>query len=344
MIGKRYFAASNTANGFVSYFPENFRERAERCYIIKGGPGTGKSRLMREMADAFAQSGCEVEYYYCSSDPSSLDGLYVRGDGYSAAVMDGTAPHAEDVISPGTEDNLIDLGRFWNSRTLRSRKSEINSLTLKKKAAYASAYRALSAYGSLTEAADALMLDNVDVDAISDECTRLARDIRAEGYLRTPVAAVGMKGMVSFESFAESAQLALSVTDSRGYGISHIYFDSLVRAVGGGRVAPHPILPSRYSAILAGGVSITAKNEPSSDDKSLDVSGFVDRSSYLLKKARIDRLRKLADGALDEALGFFAEAGEAHMKIEEIFISAMDFDAKEEYSSELCDKIRKGDL
>ncbi|MBO5700942.1 MAG: hypothetical protein J6S71_00730 [Clostridia bacterium] len=344
MSGKKYFAASNTSKGFVSYFGENFRERAERCYIIKGGPGTGKSRLMHEMADAFQQAGGEVEYYYCSSDPSSLDGLYVTCDGYSVAIMDGTAPHAEDISSPGTEDNLIDLGRFWDARILRLRKSEIDAWVRKKKSAYASAYRALSAYGSLTEAADALAIDAVDIGAISDECSRLARDMQRDRLLRTPISAVGMKGMVAFDSFSESAQLALSLTDSRGYCISHIYFESLVRAVGGGRVAPHPIMPSRYCAILAGDVSITEMSVSVADDKVLDVAEFVDRSVYLMQKERIEHLRTLANGSLGEALGFFAEAGEAHMKIEEIFISAMNFADKEAYSRDLCDKIRKGDL
>ena len=344
MSGKKYFAASNTSRGFVSYFAENFRERADRCYIIKGGPGTGKSRLMHEMADAFLQSGGEVEYYYCSSDPTSLDGLYVMCDGYSLAVMDGTAPHAEDILSPGTVDNIIDLGRFWNAHILRSRKNEIDLWTRKKKSAYASAYRALSAYGSLTEAADALAFDAVDVDAIDEECAKIARDMRGEPILHTPISAVGMKGMIAFDSFSESAQLALSLTDSRGYGISHIYFDRLVHAVAGGRVAPHPILPSRYCAILSGGVSITEISVSAADERVLDVADFVDRSVYLTHKERIDHLRSLANGSLGEALGFFAEAGEAHMKIEEIFISAMNFAEKEAYSRDLCNKIRKGDL
>ena len=258
--------------------------------------------------------------------------------------MDGTAPHAEDILSPGTEDTFIDLGRFWDSRILRARKNEIDVWTQKKKSAYALAYRALSAYGSLTEAADTLAIAAVDVGAISEECAKIARDMRGERLLRTPISAVGMKGMVAFDSFSECAQLALSLTDSRGYGISHIWFDHLVRAVGGGRVAPHPILPSRYCAILSGGVSITELSVCAGEEKVLDVADFVDRSVYLGQKERIEHLRSLANGSLGEALGFFAEAGEAHMKIEEIFISAMNFTEKEAYSRDLCDKIRKGDL
>lgn len=343
MTGKRFFAASNTSRGFVSYFAENFRERADRCYIIKGGPGTGKSRLMKEMAEAFLQVGCDVEYYYCSSDPLSLDGLFASCGGYSVAVMDGTAPHAEDASTPGTKDNLIDLGRFWDSRLLRQAGRDVEFLTAKKARAYSAAYRALAAYGSLTETADELASDAVDLGVVSDQCARLASEIPREKLLRTPLSAVGMRGTVSFDSFSEAASLSISVTDSRTYGISHLYLSGLVGKVGG-RAAPHPILPGRFCALLADGVAVVEKSISEADGKVIDASEFVDRSLYLLNKERIDRLRALAASALDEALGFFEEAGDAHMEIEKIFSSAMNFAEKEAYSRDLCDKIRKGDL
>ena len=343
MRGKRFFAASNTSRGFVSYFAENFRERADRCYIIKGGPGTGKSRLMSEMADAFCDSGGDVEYYFCSSDPTSLDGLFVKCDGYSVAVVDGTAPHAEDIYYPGVKDNIIDVGRFWDPRILREAKNEINLFTGRKSRAYSSAYRALAAYGALRELSDALAAEAADAGVIADQCARLAEELPHGRLLRTPLSAVGMRGRVDYDSFSESAELTLTITDSRAYGISHLYFDRLVAAIGG-RAAPDPILPSRYTAMMAGGVAVKDAYVGNAGGGAIDVSEFVDRSLYLMNKERIDRLRLLADSALAEALDFFAEAGEAHMNIEKIFASAMNFGEKEAYSSELCDKIRKGYL
>ena len=41
-----YFAASNSRNGFHSYYEHCFRHRVDHLYCIKGGPGTGKSTLM----------------------------------------------------------------------------------------------------------------------------------------------------------------------------------------------------------------------------------------------------------------------------------------------------------
>ena len=45
----KYFAASNSAQGFKNYYPEVFA-RADHLYIIKGGPGTGKSSFMKKYA------------------------------------------------------------------------------------------------------------------------------------------------------------------------------------------------------------------------------------------------------------------------------------------------------
>ena len=43
-----YFAAANTYKGFESFFDEIFNtEKLERIYILKGGPGAGKSTLMQ---------------------------------------------------------------------------------------------------------------------------------------------------------------------------------------------------------------------------------------------------------------------------------------------------------
>lgn len=344
MSAKKYFAASNTEAGFVSYFAENFRRRADRSYIIKGGPGTGKSRLMREMGEAFENAGGDVEYYYCSSDPSSLDGLFVTSNGEKIAVMDGTAPHSEDIINAGVVDNIIDLGRFWDAKVLRQRRREIEAFGAEKQLAYASAYRALASYGSALRASDALAESCIDKGAIEEETAKIAVNLKKESMLPSPLSAVGMKGYVSFDSFRESAGLTLSISDHRGYGLSYFYFESLIRAVGSCRFSPHPIVRGRCSGLLSGGVAVVEANLTDRGEKVIDISDFVDRSLWLPIKDRVERLRLAAETMLGEALESFKEAGAAHMKIEEIFATAMDFAEKEAYSNHLCSKIASGDL
>ena len=153
-----------------------------------------------------------------------------------------------------------------------------------------------------------------------------------------------MRGYVTFDSFRESAGLTLSVSDGRGYGLSYLYFDALVRAVGSCRVAPHPILKGRCSGLLSGGVAIVEAALTDRGEKVIDISDFVDRSIYLQIKERVERLRLAAETMLEDAMISFSAAGTAHMKIEEIFASAMDFSEKEAYSGYLCSKIASGDL
>lgn len=341
----KFFAASNTESGFVSYFKENFRSRADRCYIIKGGPGTGKSRLMQELGAAAEDAGGAVEYYYCSSDPSSLDGLYVELCGSPLSVIDGTSPHGEDVVLAGAGDNLIDLGRFWDQKQLYARRSDIVALTKKKNDAYTSAYRSLAAYGALTRAADALLEECVDVGAMKEDALQIARSLPREEGIPSPNSAVGMRGRVSLDGIGCNAELEILVADSRRYGISYLYFDNLFQYLGTDcRYSPHPIMRGRCDGIRVGGVAVIEAKGTERGDNVIDVADFVDREQYLAVQSRVLRLRTLADSALECALDAFENAGAAHMAVEKIYSSAMDFSAKEEYSASLCAKMSRGDL
>ena len=84
----QFFAAANTGRGFESDFPEIFSpEKFKRIYIIKGGPGTGKSTFMKKLGVEAERRGLSPEYYFCSSDVASLDGVVIPEK--RAAVLDG---------------------------------------------------------------------------------------------------------------------------------------------------------------------------------------------------------------------------------------------------------------
>jgi hypothetical protein len=87
-----YFLGSNSYAGFHSLY-SGFTSPAsgDFLYVIKGGPGGGKSTFMRRLGDAMHTCGYEVEYVHCSADPNSLDG--VKFPQLHIAYVDGTAPH-----------------------------------------------------------------------------------------------------------------------------------------------------------------------------------------------------------------------------------------------------------
>ena len=115
MVSPRYFAASNSCQGFRNYYGDIFTDsRTDRLYIIKGGPGTGKSHFMKVVARRARARGYRITEYACSSDPASLDGIILEREGSpTLGFLDGTAPHTREPTLPGVKEELLNLGAFW---------------------------------------------------------------------------------------------------------------------------------------------------------------------------------------------------------------------------------------
>ncbi len=149
---KKYFAAANGYGGFRSYFPEIFKaDDYNRIFVLKGGPGTGKSSFMRRLGADFLTLGCDIEEIYCSSDPASLDGIIIKNGTKCIAAIDGTAPHETDATVPGACDEIINLGEAWRTDWLTSERERILNINREKKNAYKSAYSSLSIAGKSKE-------------------------------------------------------------------------------------------------------------------------------------------------------------------------------------------------
>lgn len=87
---KKVFPGGNTAKGFHSYYDNIIGDNWNKLFIIKGGPGVGKSSLMKKIGYEMVEKGYDVEFHQCSSDNNSLDGLVVPA--LKIAIVDGTAP------------------------------------------------------------------------------------------------------------------------------------------------------------------------------------------------------------------------------------------------------------
>ena len=109
-----FFLGTTTPAGFKGYFAELCREDGRRMYLIKSGPGCGKSTLMKRLAD---RAGEPVERIHCSSDPDSLDGVVFCRQG--AALVDATAPHVLEPEAPGAEETVISLYDTIDAAALR---------------------------------------------------------------------------------------------------------------------------------------------------------------------------------------------------------------------------------
>ena len=140
---RRMFPGGNTSEGFYSYFDNILGRDAKRLFILKGGPGTGKSTIMKKFADRALAEGYDLEYHHCASDPSSIDVVVVPE--LKVAILDGTAPHAIDPKVPGAIGEIINLGQFWDEEEITKNRDEIRDLLETNSKYYIRTYKYLKA-------------------------------------------------------------------------------------------------------------------------------------------------------------------------------------------------------
>ena len=147
----QFYASANGFNGFRSYFNKIFdSHKFDKIVVLKGGPGTGKSTLLRKVAESLRNEENHIEIFRCSSDNNSLDGVIARNENAVIAVLDGTAPHERDAVIPGAVDEILNLGAAWRQEDLKRMRSRIFEINRKKNESYKNAYRYLL-YSSVFE-------------------------------------------------------------------------------------------------------------------------------------------------------------------------------------------------
>ena len=144
----RFFLGANSKSGFSSLY-DSFTDPAagDFLWVIKGGPGCGKSSFMKRLGAAAEAAGLRAEYILCSGDPDSLDGVYFPER--RVAYVDGTAPHVIEPQYPGASELYLDLGANLDAGALKAHLPEITELNRRYKALYAAAYAQLAAAAAL---------------------------------------------------------------------------------------------------------------------------------------------------------------------------------------------------
>jgi len=141
---RHYFAGANTPHGFFGYYDDILPAVGTNKKIyIKGGSGTGKSTLMKKTAGIFAKKDYNIEYFHCTNDAESIDGINVVGAGI--AVVDGTNPHPADPKLPCATDEIFNASDYLDKAYISENKTQLTELLSEKKGYYDRAYGYLNA-------------------------------------------------------------------------------------------------------------------------------------------------------------------------------------------------------
>jgi len=342
-----FFLGANSGQGFQTLFPRFCRpEDFHDLLVLKGGPGVGKSTLMRTIGKAMEERGEEVEYLYCSGDPQSLDGVHIPR--IRTAVVDGTAPHVIEPQYPAAAGRYVNLGQFYDIAALKKSRSDIIRCTNAVSAAYQRAYRALGAARQMSDSAAALMREGLDAGKLLRRTDGIiARELRGKGgggedSLRF-LGSLTCQGPVwRFDSVQTLCPRVYQLQDS--YGLAALMLQRLhaAAAARGFRsvICPDPehhlLLPELDLAFVTSREGMAYSG---SAYRRVRLDTMIDPACAKRFKARIRFSARVAAVLREEGLDALREAKAAHDQLEAVYHPHVDFDGVQQLAREELKRI-----
>lgn len=351
----RFFLGANTPQGFVSRF-DHLAEKADgwRTLIIKGGPGSGKSTLMKRLAESL---GGELELIHCSSDADCLDGVVCPAKKF--AIADGTAPHVMEPRYPGAADSLVDVTACWDVDKLFAHRGEIMRLTDICSKYHEHCCRFMSAAASLLGDTYRIALEAVDIPKLSAYCARLGeRELKPQDKTGAEkvrfLSAVTNKGVVMFPDTAKKlCDRVYLVCDEYG-AVSRLILNSMRRkALSAGYdviscycpMSPFEKLEHLFIPELRLGFMTSNRYHEFAQHidpyRIVNSQRFTGQEKLKPGKKRISVNRKAAAQMVVQAERLIRDSKAQHDELEKYYTAAMDFDKLERLTGDLIQKIKK---
>ena len=350
----QYFLGANAPSGFYSLYSELIPLASARAvYILKGGPGCGKSTLMRTVGARMEEAGLKTEYILCSGDPDSLDALVLPEK--AVALVDGTAPHVVEPKLPGVVERYVNLGECYDTAALFPLKEEIQSCMSGYKGCYQRAYRCLDAAAEITEDIRAVLLTEQLAEKLAKRARGiLARELKGKNHL-TPGAvkqrflgAMTHRGSLClFDTVTAQCSRVYELADS--FGLAHeLLLPLLTGAIAGGYetvACPNPMAPDRLAHLLIpelGLAFVTSTAEhpfPVDPYRRLRLDAMADGELLRRFRPRLRFARKVSAALEEEAVASLAQAKAMHDDLERLYNPHVDFDRVDQTARAVGDEI-----
>ena len=334
-----YFPGGNTPEGFFSYYREITDSRKSgKLAVIKGGPGTGKSTFLKSLGKTLCEQGETVTYLHCSSDPDSLDGIFLPD--YNSAVIDGTSPHITDATYPGAYDMVLNfcdfIGDISEKETIRS-ESRLATSTFMEGYCYLRSAKALQQL--MHQRSEKALLED-EIRSFSLDIAKRIATFPANGFRKNVfLSAITGKGLVNFLKENLSGYHVISVESEVG-DATHRLMEMvqnacslrnadmiLCRCPMNPQKTEHLIFPSANLAL------ITSHQYHSCTD----ADEIVSFSDMITKRTSNRFARLLYDELLQLAIQTFETAAIHHNRLEAVYRTVTDYSAIESFQQKTLD-------
>ncbi|MBR6547977.1 MAG: hypothetical protein IKT68_00395 [Clostridia bacterium] len=338
----QFFLGANSGEGFYNCFQEIYNPNiGDRLYIIKGGPGMGKSSFMKRMSLFMASLDQPCELFFCSSDPTSLDG--VRFPTIRTSFVDGTAPHSMEPSCLGVSERLIDLSRFLDYDAVEKHREEILPLSRQKALLHKRASRYMAAARGLLDDNFVIDCEYTDFNKINDTVDKLCKTYLKNKYntvgheTKYFLSGISASGTLVFEeTLLKMVNRIVAVEDE--YGATSSVVMSTIRktaldagyniivcpcAISPGHKIDHVIIPQADIAFCTVNsmLPITLDNQ-----RRIHARRFRDSEQISERRQRLRFNRRAAEELMEGAGRYIFEANQAHSRLETFYVKSMDFE------------------
>lgn len=352
MIKKNaYFASSNSARGFQSYFdliykPSDFK----KIFIVKGGPGTGKSSLIKSVGRHF-ENICDTEYFLCSSDPKSLDGVIINNN---IAIIDGTSPHSVEARYPGAIEVIVDSGEGIKKEIVK-RREKIIEINEKKSVLYKTAYSYLASAGQIKNEYIKMISENYFEDKLDAAVSRFFRQNIKNGSEYSEkirlIDGITSSGVICTEGFESRAERNCIIIN--GYGFETLIYKKLLEKAreysSKVTISFDPLLPFSINGLFFNEERLSVTSYLPSKHGQIDYDKykvinsdrFLDKNIISKNKAKIKFSLKCQSALVNEAIDYLKEASGAHSELEEVYKENTDYSFVSKCVSIVTEEVEK---
>lgn len=345
---KHFYLGANTPYGFYSYYDSLIDQRsANKIYCIKGGPGTGKSTLMKSVASEMLHRGFDVEMIHCSSDDDSLDAILIKK--LDVAFVDGTAPHIVDPKNPGAVDTVINLCNYWNEDGIRQNKLKIIDCGERIKRCFERAYNYLGAARKLYDDTETELFKMYDEYAkesffesvIYNELSRMPISYKAGSKRKLFASGITPSGVISrLDTIFEGYKTYIL----KGYTYDILLKTASYAALRGLDVEMYfcPLNPEKkceHLLIPSLNIAFTTSNKYHSYEKGETYEFEIDKKSPQKSCDIVKVNSELSDKLINMAIENIKEAKSIHDELEGYYIPNMDFSKIDNVKSKIIRQL-----
>lgn len=347
---RQLFPGANTANGSFNFFSYMIPANVRKVFCMKGGPGVGKSSMMKKIAKEFLENGYDVELHHCPSDPSSLDGIVIKKLG--VVMLDGTAPHIVDPKDPGAIDEIINLGDYWNVEGLENNKKEIVECGKSISESFQRAYKFLKSaepiYYDIEDKYKNCM-DFGKVNLVTEEfIEKIFKDVVSSGVLKkerhlfgTAITPVGHLDYA--DSILNEATKVYYLKGNIGTGKTTFLKKVCDKAVEKGmevEVYHYPLIKEKIETIFIKdlGIGITSSSI-FENEETIDLEKYLDEEKLFKYEDEILVDKKIFDEMINYAISNLKKAKSKHDVIEAYYVPTMKFEEIDKFKDELVKRI-----